>query len=54
MYKAKTNPFKNLKLDEEERNILRSFEKGEWRSVPNLAKVTRLRYYIGTQTSRMG
>ncbi|HEY4493364.1 MAG TPA: CopG family antitoxin [Candidatus Paceibacterota bacterium] len=28
------NPFKNLKLDKEEREILRSYERGEWKRVP--------------------
>jgi len=31
------NPFKNLKLDAEETEILRSFEAGEWRPVKNFA-----------------
>lgn len=29
------NPFKNLKLDPEERELLRSFEAGEWKPVKN-------------------
>lgn len=32
------NPFKNLKLDPEEKEILRSVEAGEWKPVKNLAK----------------
>ncbi len=32
------NPFKNLKLDPEERDLLRSIEAGEWKPVKNLAK----------------
>jgi len=31
------NPFKNLKLDAEEREILRSIDAGEWKPVKNLA-----------------
>lgn len=29
------NPFKNLKLDPEERELLRSWEAGEWKQVKN-------------------
>lgn len=32
------NPFKNLRLDPEERELLRSFEAGEWKPVKNLAQ----------------
>ena len=32
------NPFKNLKLDPEEKELLRSVEAGEWKPVKNLAK----------------
>ena len=32
------NPFKNLKLDPEERELLRSVEAGEWKPVKNLAR----------------
>lgn len=32
------NPFKNLKLDPEERELLRSVEAGEWKPVRNFAK----------------
>ena len=31
------NPFRNLKLDAEEREILRSIDAGEWKPVKNLA-----------------
>ncbi|MBU1326800.1 antitoxin [Patescibacteria group bacterium] len=31
------NPFKNLKLDPEERELLRSVEAGEWKPVKNFA-----------------
>lgn len=35
------NPFKNLKLDAEERELLRSFEVGEWKPVKNQAAEKR-------------
>jgi len=37
----KFDPFKNLKLDPEEQELLRSVEAGEWRSVKNVKKVMR-------------
>lgn len=40
------NPFKNLKLDAEEREIERGIEAGEWEAVPLLKKeIERYRSY---------
>lgn len=37
----KFDPFKNLKLDPEERELLRSAEAGEWKPIKNMEKVMR-------------
>jgi|CXWL01.1.fsa_nt_gi predicted DNA binding CopG/RHH family protein len=39
----KKNPFKNLKLDPEERQLLRSLDRGEWKTVDNY-EAERKRY----------
>lgn len=39
----KRDPFKNLKLDAEERELLRSLDAGEWKPVPN-QEAERKRY----------
>ena len=39
----KINPFKNLKLDAEERELLRSLDRGEWKPVAN-QEAERKRY----------
>jgi predicted DNA binding CopG/RHH family protein len=42
----KKNPFKNLKLDAEEKELLRSLDAGEWKRVDNhAAEVERYRSY---------
>lgn len=42
----KRNPFKNLKLDPEEKELLRSLDAGEWKLVDNhAAEVERYRSY---------
>lgn len=42
----KKNPFKNLKLDAEEKELLRSLDAGEWKLVDNHdAEVERYRSY---------
>ncbi len=42
----RNNPFKNLKLDAEEREIERGIEAGEWEPVPLLKKeIARYRAY---------
>jgi len=47
----KFDPY-NVKLDEEEQEILESFEKGEWKSVDNLAKEMQQAKEIAANTLR--
>jgi predicted DNA binding CopG/RHH family protein len=41
-----------VKLDAEEQALLKSYEKGEWKSVPNLAREMKLAKEIATNTLR--
>ena len=47
----KMNPY-NVELDAEEQDLLRSYERGEWKSVGNLTKEMRLAKEVAANTLR--